>query len=115
MCISSSRRAQLEPGNEHLETHGLMDEAQRGAHAGCSGTMDNLLIERTVTLNCHPRYRNLKVAWIDVKKVYDSVDRGWLEEIMILQIFPATQAWWRLQSKDARHLLQIVSQRPTLG
>ena len=61
-----------------------MDEAQKGAHAGCSGTMDNLLVYRTVTLDCHRRNRNLKMAWIDVKTVYDSIDRGWLEEIMIL-------------------------------
>ena len=68
----------LDPGNKHLETHGLMDEAQRSAHAGCSGTMDNLLIDRTVTLDCHRRNRNLGMAWIEFKKVYDSVDRGWL-------------------------------------
>ena len=35
----------LGPMNEHLETYGSMDGAQRGAHAGCSGTIDNLLID----------------------------------------------------------------------
>ena len=43
----------LGPVNEHLETYCLMDGAQRGARAGCSGTIDNLLIDRTVTLICH--------------------------------------------------------------
>ena len=28
------------------------------------------------------------MAWIDVKKAYDSVDHGWLEEMMILHRFP---------------------------
>ena len=66
-----------------------MGRAQRGARAGCSGTIDNLLIDRTVTLDCHRRKRNLSMAWVDVKKAYDSVDHGWLEEMMILHRFPA--------------------------
>ena len=78
----------LGPTNEHLETHGLMDGAQRGARAGCSGTIDNLLIDRTVTLDCHWRKRILSMAWIDVKKAYDSVDHGWLEKMIILHRFP---------------------------
>ena len=68
----------LGPANECLETHRLMDGAQRGAHAGCSRTIDNLLIDRTVTLDCHWRKRNLNMAaWIDTKMVYDS-GRPWL-------------------------------------
>ena len=70
--------------NDHLETFGLMDVAQRGACAGCSGTIHNLLIDRTVTLDCHRQKRNLSMVWIDAKKAYDSVDHGWLEEMMIL-------------------------------
>ena len=78
----------LGPANEHLETHGLMDGAPRGALSECSGTIDNLLIDRTVTLDCHRRKRNLSMARIDVKKAYDSVDHCWLEEMMILRRFP---------------------------
>ena len=78
----------LEPTNEHPETHGLMDGAHRDARAGCNGSIDNLLIVRTVTLDCHWRKRNLSMAWIDVEKAYDSVAHGWLEEMMILHRFP---------------------------
>ena len=42
-----------------------MDGAQRGARAGCSVTIDNLLIDRTVTLDCHRRKGNLSMAWIE--------------------------------------------------
>ena len=66
-----------------------MEGAQRGARAGCSGTVDNLLIDRTVTLDCHRRRRNLSVTWIDVKKAYDSVDHGWLSDMKVLHRFPA--------------------------
>ena len=78
----------LGPANEHLETHGLMDGAQRGARAGCSRTIDNLFIDRTVTLDFHRRKSNLSLACIDVKKMYDLVDHGWLEEMIILHRFP---------------------------
>ena len=69
--------------------YGLIEDAQRGARAGCSGTVYNLLIDRIVTLDCHRRRRNLSVAWIYVKKAYDSVDHGWLREMMVLHGFPA--------------------------
>ena len=62
---------------KHLETHGLMDGAPRGARSGCSGTIDNLLIDRTVTLYCHRRKHNLRMAWIDVKKAC-GYGRPWL-------------------------------------
>ena len=65
-----------------------MGGAPRGARSGCSETIDNLLIDRTVTLLCHRRKRILRMARIDVKKAYDSVDHGWLEEMMILRRFP---------------------------
>ena len=65
-----------------------MEGAQRGARAGCSGTVDNLLIDRIVTLDCHRRKRNLSMEWVDVKKVYDSIDHGWLEEKMLMHRFP---------------------------
>ena len=66
----------LVPTDKHLDEYDLMEGAQRGARAGCSGTVDNLLIDRTVALDCHRRRRNLSMAWIDVKMAYDSVDHG---------------------------------------
>ena len=58
-----------------------------GVRAGCSGTVDNLLIDRAVQLDCHRRKRNLSMGWIDVKKAYDSIDHGLLEEMMLLHRF----------------------------
>ena len=39
-----------------------------------NGTMDNLLIDRAVMLDCQRGKRNLSMAWIDVRKAYDSTD-----------------------------------------
>ena len=68
----------LAPMDQHLEHHGLMEGQQRGAKSGCFGTMDNLLIDRAVMLDCQRGKRNLSMAWIDVRKAYDSVDHDWL-------------------------------------
>ena len=74
----------LVPTDQHLDEYKLME----GARTGCSGKVDNLLIDRTMTLDCHRRRRNLGMAWIDVKKACDSVDRGCLNKVMLLHRFP---------------------------
>ena len=61
----------LVPIDKHLNHYDLMEGTQRGARAGCSGPVDNLLIDRMVTLDCHRRKRNFCMGWVDVKKAYD--------------------------------------------
>ena len=50
--------------------------------------MDNLLVDRMVTQDCHRKKRNLSMVWADVEKAYDSIDHGWLEDTMIIHRFP---------------------------
>ena len=69
----------LVPTDKHLDDYVLMEGAQRGARVGCSGTMDNLLVDRMVTQDCHRKKR---------KKAYDSIGHGWLEEMMIIHRSP---------------------------
>ena len=64
----------LKPMNQHLDKYALIEWEQRGAKVGCSGTIDNLLIDRMVCEDSKRKKRNLSMAWIDVKKAYDSVD-----------------------------------------
>lgn len=78
----------LVPVDAHLDQYSLMEREQRGARKGCSGTMDNLLIDRMVTQDCHRRRRNLSMAWIDVSKAYDSVAHKWLRKMMNIHRFP---------------------------
>ena len=54
--------------DSHLDDHELMENGQRGAKAGSSGTTDNLLIDEMYKLDCHRNKRNLSMAWVDVKK-----------------------------------------------
>ena len=74
--------------DSHLKEFDLMEGQQRGARAGCSGTTDSLLIDRMVTLDCHRGKRNLSMAWVDVRKAYDSVDHTWLAKVMRIHLFP---------------------------
>ena len=64
-----------------------MEREQRGAKKGCSGTMDNLLINRMVTQDCHRRNRNLSMASIDVRKAYDSVSHKRFLKMMTIHRF----------------------------
>ncbi|PFX33106.1 Retrovirus-related Pol polyprotein from type-1 retrotransposable element R2 [Stylophora pistillata] len=77
------------PLDKHLNDYDLMEGEQRGAKSGCSGTTDNLMIDRMVTQDCHRGKRNLSMAWVDVRKAYDSVDHNWLIEMMEVHRVPA--------------------------
>ena len=76
------------PMDSHLKEFDLMEGQQRGARAGCSGTTDNPLIDRMVTLDCNRGKRNLIMAWVDVRKAYDLVDHTWLAKVMRIHRFP---------------------------
>ena len=77
----------LKPINQHLDRHRLMETEQRGARSKCSGTTDNLLIDRMVCQDSHNAHKNLSMGWIDVRKAFDSVSHEWLQEIMSLHKF----------------------------
>ena len=65
-CLNTSYKwftsCVLGPMDEHVDKDELMEKSQRGAKAKCSGTTDNLMIDRMVTLDCHGNKRNLSVA-----------------------------------------------------
>ena len=67
-CLNTSYKwftlCLLDPTDQHLKEHGLMEGSQRGAKKGCSGTVDDLLIDRVVTLGCKRRRRNLIMAYL---------------------------------------------------
>ena len=103
----------LSPMDKHLEEHYLLEGEQRGAKSMCSGTTDNLLVYRVTKITFPPTqhtvsfetnspmvYRMVcqdsrnsrkvvKMAWIDARKVFDSVSHEWLLEMMLLHKFPS--------------------------
>ena len=65
-----------------------MEGKPRGAKSGCSGTTDNLMIDKMINQDCHRGKGNLSMAWVDVAKAYDSVDHNWLIEMMEVHRLP---------------------------
>ena len=72
----------------HLEDYDLMEGEQRGAKEKCSGATDNILIDRMVCQDSQRGRRNISMAWIDVRKAYDSVFHNWLREMFSVHRFP---------------------------
>ena len=64
--------------NQHLDKYALIEGEQTGAKVGCSGTIDNHLIDRMVCEDSKRNKRNLSMAWID----------KWLVEMMAVHRFP---------------------------
>ena len=52
----------MAPMNDYLTEYNLMESQQRGAKSECSGTMDNLLIDRMVLQDCVRGGRNISMA-----------------------------------------------------
>ena len=66
-----------------------MQGEQRVAKENCCGTFDNLMIDRD-RMVCQDSQRgktNVSMAWIDVRKAYDSVDHQWLKDMLPLHRF----------------------------
>ena len=79
----------LPPMDKHLEEYDLLEGEQRGAKPRCSGTTDNLLVDRMVCHDSRNSRKNVSMAWIDVRKAFDSVSHEWLLEMMFLHKFPS--------------------------
>ena len=54
----------------------------------CSGTVDNLIIDRMVCQDSLRGARNLSMTWVDVRKAFDTIDHRWLGEMYGLHRFP---------------------------
>ena len=54
----------INPVNQHLEEHQLIQGDQRGACEGTNGTLDNLLIDKTVLEDTRDHRRNMACAWV---------------------------------------------------
>ena len=68
----------------HLDQEKLLPEEQKGCRKGSRGTNDLLYIDRAVIKEVKSRNKNLAMAWIDYKKVYDMVPHSWIIECLDL-------------------------------
>ena len=68
----------------HLDQEKLLAEEQKGCWKVSRGTSDLLYIDRAVIKEVKPRNKNLAMALIDYKKVYDMVPYLWIIECLDL-------------------------------
>ena len=61
---------------------------QRGGKDGCSGTLNNLLLDDMVLKDAQMNKKNLCCAWIDVKKAYDSLSHSWIKKVLEIHRVP---------------------------
>ena len=61
---------------------------QRGGKKNHHGYKDQLMINNTILENCRKRKTNLSTAWIEYKKVFDSVLHPWIIKCMTLYKVP---------------------------
>ena len=94
----------LAQANQHIETYGLIQREQRDARGNCSGTVDNLIIDRMVCEDAQIGKPHLSMACIDVAKAYYSVYHGCLSEMFTLHRFPIwfAKVMEKLQSRTKK-------------
>ena len=68
----------------HLDQEKLLPEEQKACRKGSRGTNDLFYIDRAVIKEVKSRNKNLAMAWIDYKKVYDMVPHSWIIECLDL-------------------------------
>ena len=61
-----------------LTSRGLFPDEQKGCHKGSRGTAKLLYIDQHILNESKNRRKNLAMAWIDYKKVYDMVPHSWI-------------------------------------
>ena len=66
----------------HLDQKKLLPEEQKWCRKCSRGTNNLLYIDRTVIKEVKSRNKNLAMAWIDYKKVYDMVPHSWIIECL---------------------------------
>ena len=67
----------------------MLTKKQKGCRKRSRGTNDLLYIDRAVIREVNSRKKNLTMAWIDYKKVYDMVPCSWIKEC--LELFGVAQ------------------------
>ena len=67
--LESSLRQHIEP---------LLEPQQRGARAGIAGAQEILLTDRIICEELTERKGSFSMAWIDMKKAFDSVAHNWI-------------------------------------
>ena len=77
---------------QHIHSNELLPDEQVGCTPHRGGCAEQLLIDSMIMHDAHARRKNLAMAWLDVRKAYDSVSHTWLLDLLqLLKFHPAIQ------------------------
>jgi len=62
----------------HLDSVSAIPFQQKGGTYNVKGSKDHLIVDKFVMSEAKRRRKNLYMAWLDVKKAYDSVPHDWI-------------------------------------
>ena len=91
--------------NYSLTSCGLFSEEQKGCHKEFRGTAGLLYIDQHILNESKTRWKNLVMAWIDYKKVYDMVLQSWIINYLkmykmsreVIKFIEKTMKTWRVE------------------
>ena len=67
-----------------LDNNNILPTEQKVCKSGSYGCKDQLLINKTLLENSRSSRKNLCTAWIDYRKVFDSIPHSWLLRVLEL-------------------------------
>ena len=65
-----------------LDTNNILPSEQKGCKKGSYACKDQLLINKMLLVNSRSCHRNLSTAWVDYRKVFDSVPHTWILKVL---------------------------------
>jgi len=77
----------------HLDSVSAIPFQQKGGTCNAKGSKDHLIVDKFIMKEARIRHKNLHMAWLDVKKAYDSVPHDW---ILYCLVSMTELSFWRV-------------------
>ena len=103
-----------------LTSRGLFPEEQKGCRKGSRGTTELLYIDQHILNESNTRRKNLVMAWINNKQVYDMVPQSWIINCLkmynisdeVINFIEITMKTWKVElTTGGRSLAEAKIQR----
>ena len=69
---------------DYMEENEQIPWEKKVNHWNSRGTNDQLLIDKKILRNSRRRKFNVRVAWIDCKKAYNSLPHSWITRCLVI-------------------------------
>ncbi|KAL1446981.1 hypothetical protein WDU94_000610 [Cyamophila willieti] len=99
---------------DHLTTHNIMAEEQKGCVRNAKGCKEQLTIDQVVLEQTTKNSRNLHTCYIDYQKCFDSLPHSWLLKVLaIYRISPSVINFLKSIMKNWQTVIEIARNTQT--